>query len=139
MTQIPGNLGNLRHLRISSLFPDLAIGGALAVTNLLVIAPYLMSDLSAQPWNNDYILISMSRMFQAGSWMWNPTWYCGTPFGYIYPPLFHFIVVSLPVRSLGHAFHLASGVSYALVPVSLYVMGRTLFGSRLPAALAAVA
>jgi hypothetical protein len=41
--------------------------------------------------------------------------------------------------SIGRAFHLVSGIGYALAPVCLYVLARQLFRSRLPAVFAALA
>ncbi|HTT63340.1 MAG TPA: IPT/TIG domain-containing protein [Bryobacteraceae bacterium] len=107
--------------------------GALAVLvalNLLVIAPFLTMDFSSQPWNNDYTYIGMSRMFRDRPWSWNSLQYGGAPFHYLYPPLFHLLVTWLPVGSLGRAYHLVSGASYALVPAAFYIAALALFRSR---------
>jgi hypothetical protein len=118
---------------------DWIVLASLVVLNLLVIAPFLTMDFSSQPWNNDYTYIGMSRMFRDRPWSWNSLQYGGAPFHYLYPPLFHLIVTALPVRSLGRAYHLVSGVGYALVPAAFYIAALQLFRSRrLAAALAIV-
>jgi hypothetical protein len=116
---------------------DAAVIASLAVLNLLVIAPFLTTDFSSQPWNNDYTYIGMSRMFRDRAWSWNSLQYGGAPFHYLYPPLFHLLVMAIPVHSLGRAYHLVSGVSYAVVPAAFYIAALQLFRSRrLAAALA---
>jgi len=124
-------------MRRHSLAIDCGILASLVFLNLLVIAPFLATDFSSQPWNNDYTYIGMSRMFRDRPWSWNSLQYGGAPFHYLYPPLFHLLVTLLPVRSLGRAYHLVSGAGYALVPVAFYIAALQLFRSRrLAAALA---
>ena len=116
---------------------DCGIVATLIFLNLLVIAPFLTTDFSSQPWNNDYTYIGMSRMFRDRAWSWNSLQYGGAPFHYLYPPLFHLLVLAFPVHSLGRAYHLVSGAGYALVPVAFYIAALQLFRSRrLAAALA---
>ena len=112
---------------------------SLVALNLLVIAPFLATDFSPQVWNNDYTYIGMSRMFRDRPWSWNSLQYGGAPFHYLYPPLFHLLVMCLPVRSLGRAYHLSAGAGYALAPAAFYVAAYQIFRSRvLAAALALV-
>ena len=126
-------------MRRHSLSIDCGIIAALVFLNLLVIAPFLTMDFSSQPWNNDYTYIGMTRMFRNRPWTWNSLQYGGAPFRYLYPPLFHLLVMALPVRSLGRAYHLVSGAGYALVPAAFYIAALQLFRSRrLAAALALV-
>lgn len=76
-------------------------------------------------------------MFRDRPWSWNSLQYGGAPFHYLYPPLFHILVTLLPVPSLGRAYHLVSGIGYALVPAAFYVAALQLFRRwRLAAALA---
>jgi hypothetical protein len=118
---------------------DCGIIAILIALNLLVIAPFLTLDFSSQPWNNDYTYIGMSRMFRDRPWSWNSLQYGGAPFHYLYPPLFHLLVLLFPVHSLGRAYHLVSGIGYALVPAAFYLAALQLFRSRwLAAALAAL-
>lgn len=111
---------------------------ALLGGNLLIIAPYLLTDFSSQAWNNDYEYIAMARLFRDQPWTWNALQYCGTPFSYLYPPLFHVLVAAMPI-SLGRSYHLVSGFAYAFVPVCLYILALQLFSSRFVAAFAGVA
>lgn len=126
-------------MRRHSLAIDCGIIAALVFLNLLAIAPFLGTDFSSQPWNNDYTYIGMTRMFRDRPWSWNSLQYGGAPFRYLYPPLFHLLVMAAPVSSLGRAYHLVSGISYALAPAAFYIAALQLFRSRrLAAALAAV-
>jgi hypothetical protein len=117
-------------MRRHSLAIDCGILATLVFLNLLVIAPFLSMDFSSQVWNNDYTYIGMTRMFRDRPWSWNSLQYGGAPFHYLYPPLFHLMVMALPVDSLGRAYHLVSGVSYALVPAAFYIAALQLFRSR---------
>ena len=118
---------------------DCGIVALLIALNLLVIAPFFTMNFSDQPWNNDYTYIGMSRMFRDRPWTWNSLQYGGAPFHYLYPPLFHLLVLLVPVRSLGRAYHIVSGISYAMAPAAFYIAALQLFRSRrLAAALAAL-
>jgi hypothetical protein len=117
---------------------DVWIIAALFAANLLVLGPWLLTDFSNQPWNNGFIYMAISRMFRDGSWGWNPLQYGGAPLHYLYPPIFHVLVGAMPVRSIGLAFHLVTGIGYAMVPVALYVLARQLFGGRLLAVFVAI-
>jgi hypothetical protein len=48
----------------------------------------------------------------------------------------HFVMGILPVSSMARAYHFATAFSYGLIPVSIYVLGRVVFKSRVPALLA---
>jgi len=128
-----GRLNGKRYL------PDLWIAAAIFAGNLLILGPYLFTDFSSEPWNNGYIYIAIARMFRDHPWTWDPLHYAGAPFRYLYPPIFHVLIGAVPVASLGRAFHLVSGLGYALAPAALYVLALQLFRSRLAAAFAAVA
>lgn len=118
---------------------DAGVALALFSGNLLIAGRFLATGFSAQVWNNEYSYISIARFFRDQPWTWNPAWYGGMPFHYVYPPLFHLLVALTPAPSLGHSFHVVTAVVYALAPVALYWLGLQLFESRLPAAIAAVA
>jgi hypothetical protein len=126
----------LKHERLG--IRDLWIAALLFAANLLILGPWLLADFSNQPWNNGYNYISKARMFRDARWTWNALEYAGAPFHYLYPPLFNVLQAVAPVHSLGLAFHLVMGVSYALVPVTLYILGLQLFEKRFPAAFAAI-
>ncbi len=118
---------------------DAGIVVLLLTANLLLIAPYLGTEFSSQPWNNDYAYLAMERMLRDHPLTWNPMQYGGSSFAYVYPPLFHILTIVLPGQSLGRAYHLTSGFGYALVPVSIYILCIQLFRSRLTAGAAAFA
>jgi hypothetical protein len=118
---------------------DVSIAAALFTGSLLLLGPWLFTDFSNQPWNNGYIYIAIARMFRDRGSMWNPLQYGGSPFHFLYPPMLPTLAAMLRFLSIGRAFHLVSGIGYALAPVCLYILGRQLFRTRLPAVFAALA
>lgn len=120
-------------------FGDAAIRFAIFALNLVLIAPFLGTAYSDQPWNNGYIYTAIAKVFREARWTWNPAQFNGAPFNYLYPPLFHTLVAYMPVHSIGRSFHLVTGIGYALIPVALYCLAEALFESRLVALFAAVA
>jgi hypothetical protein len=118
---------------------DVLIATGLFTGSLLLLGPWLVTDFSNQPWNNGYIYIAIARMFRDRVSMWNALQYGGSPFHFLYPPMFPTLVGLLRFLSIGRAFHLVSGIGYALAPVCLYVLGRQLFRTRLPAVFGALA
>jgi len=119
--------------------PSACIAAALFIANLLLLGPWLTNDFSDQPWNNGYIYSATARMFRDLPWTWNPLQYGGAPFHYLYPPVFPTLIGMLRFLSLGHAFHLVTGIGYALAPVCLYILAIALFRSRVLAVFAAIA
>src|SRR5260370_4138677 len=111
--------------------------GFLLMLGLGMTLPYARMEFSSETWNNEYIYMSLARMFREQPWTWNALQYCGTPFGYLYPPLFHVLIAALPA-SIGHAYHLLSALGYALVPVSLYILAVHLFRATFAAAFGAM-
>jgi hypothetical protein len=107
--------------------------------NLAILLPHLTTDLSVQPWTTEYNFAALARLFRSHAWGWNPFWYGGFPFSYAYPPLFHIAAAAIPFTSAGHAYHLVSGIGYCLVPVAVFVFGKTIFHSSSAAAFAALA
>ena len=58
-----------------------------------------------------------------GDLTWYPTWFGGTPFHNVYQPGLHFMVAalaSLAHLTPQHAYHLITGLTYALGPVTLF-------------------
>src|SRR5258708_2202546 len=119
------------------LLQDAATIGFLLMLGLGMTLPYSRMEFSSETWNNEYIYMSLARMFREQPWTWNALQYCGTPFAYLYPPLFHVLITVMPA-SIGHAYHLLSALGYALVPVSLYILAVQLFRSRFAAAFGAM-
>lgn len=118
---------------------DVSIATGLFIGSLLLLGPWLTTDLSDQPWNNGYIYIGIARLFRDRSSLWNALQYGGSPFHFLYPPMLPTLAALLRFLSIGLAFHLVSGIGYALAPVCLYILGRQLFRSRLPSVFAALA
>jgi hypothetical protein len=116
---------------------DAATIGFLLILGLGLAFPYARMEFSSETWNNDYIYMSLARMFREQPWTWNALQYCGTPVAYLYPPLFHLLIAAMPA-SIGHAYHFLSALGYALVPVSLYILAVQLFRSRYAAAFGAM-
>jgi hypothetical protein len=117
---------------------DAAIAAAILLANLAILGPYLRAGFTDQPWNNGYCYLAIARVFRDFHWTWNPLSYGGAPVGYLYPPLFHALLAAWPAASLGRAYHLLTALNYALIPVSIYALGRAVFRARVPAALAAI-
>lgn len=70
---------------------------------------------------------------------WQPLWYCGTRYDYIYPPVLRYGTallsrVFIPVK----AYHVYTGLFYCLGIAGVYFMVRVMSGSRGAAWLAAV-
>ncbi len=118
---------------------DVSIAAGLFAGSLALLGPWLFVDFSNQPWNNGYIYIAIARMFRDRGSMWNPLQYGGSPFHFLYPPMLPTLAALLRFLSIGRAFHLVSGIGYALAPVCLYILGRQLFRTRLPAVFGALA
>jgi hypothetical protein len=73
---------------------------------------------------------------------WQPLWYCGTRFDYIYPPLIRYgpALVSKYFRvSVARAHHIYTGILYAFGIVAVYWLVRSGSGSRGGGILAAIA
>src|SRR5260370_31357247 len=111
--------------------------GFLLMLGLGMTLPYARMEFSSETWNNEYIYMSLARMLREQPWTWNALEYCGTPFAYVYPPLFQMLIAAIPA-SIVDAYHLASALGYALLPISLYVLALELFRSRFAAAFAAI-
>ncbi len=107
--------------------------------NLVVIFPHLTADSSRQAWNNEFLYLSIARIFRDSPWTWNAAHYAGAPLSWLYPPLFPVLMAFWPAESLGKAFHTISGLAYALTPVALFFVGRSLFRDRIIALFVALA
>ncbi len=118
---------------------DVTIAAALFAGSLALLGPWSITDFSNQPWNNGFIYTAIARMFRDRASMWNALQYGGSPFHFLYPPLFPTLVALLRFLSIGRAFHVVSAIAYALGPVCLYILGRQLFQTRFPAVFAALA
>jgi len=101
---------------------------ALMLLNLLVAWPYLARSYSSHSGGNDSAYIAIARLFREQPWTWNSFQYCGTPFRFLYPPIFHVIVASIPLE-VSVSFHFVSWMAYALVAVAVYYLTLQLWQS----------
>jgi hypothetical protein len=70
---------------------------------------------------------------------WQPLWYCGTRFDYIYPPALRYgtaLLAKFGGVSTARAYHFYIGAMYVFGMLALYWMVRTVSGSRAQAWLA---
>jgi hypothetical protein len=73
---------------------------------------------------------------------WQPNWYCGTRFDYVYPPALRYGTAALSRWldvSTARAYHLYISLLYSIGISGVYVFVRSGSGSRFPAIWAAVA
>jgi len=73
---------------------------------------------------------------------WQPLWYCGTRFDYIYPPALRYGTALLSVLcnvSTARGYHLYTALFYALVPVGVYGLLRAAGSARIWGWIAAAA
>lgn len=71
---------------------------------------------------------------------WQPLWYCGTRFDYIYPPALRFgtaFIALYPRMTTARAYHIYIAFFYCVGIAGVYLFARTLFGARAPAWLCA--
>jgi hypothetical protein len=69
---------------------------------------------------------------------WQPLWYCGTRYDYMYPPVVRYGVALLAaVCTPVHAYHFLTAVLYCLGIAGVYLLARIMSGSRGAAWLAA--
>ena len=73
---------------------------------------------------------------------WQPLWYCGTRFDFIYPPALRYstaLVSALAGVSTARAYHIYTALLYALGAMGIYLLVRASGGGRLHGWTAAVA
>lgn len=121
------------------LITNAAIGAVIFALNLLILGPYLLADFPNQTWNNGYMYIGMAKAFHDYAGGWNPSTYGGAPLRYLYPPIFPGLLGLFSSSFPGHAYHLLTGIAYALTPVAIYALVLQLFRSRLLGGFAALA
>src|SRR5512142_46917 len=124
--------------------PDAIAGAAMLLLAALLIAPLFQVEYLDNWGSIDSTFIADSR-FLAEHWphpSWQPLWYCGTRFDYIYPPALRYgtaILSMLLGVSTARAYHLYTAIFYALGSVAVYILVRAGSGSRLWAWVAAAA
>lgn len=102
--------------------------------NLWMVRELLTTEYLAYMGSIEGARIAISRWILEnwGDLSWFPLWYGGIPFQNTYPPLYHALVAAL--AGLGGitpalAYHMLSGIFYALGPVTLFWLALRLSGS----------
>ena len=110
----------------------------------LLIRPYFKAEYEDKWQSIESTFISDAR-FLAEHWphpQWQPLWYTGTRFDYVYPPALRYGTAAL-VKALGftpvRAYHFYVSFFYALGMAGIYLLIRVGMNSRAAAWLGAVA
>ncbi len=112
----------------------MADGLALYALTALLIWP--LFGLSYHNWGSIESTFMAHARFLVENWphpQWQPLWYCGTRFDYVYPPALSYgtaILSMLFPLSIQQAYHVYVGFFYCLGTASLYVLVRALSGAR---------
>jgi hypothetical protein len=123
---------------------DLAVAFALFVFAALLIRPLFRIEYFNNWGSIDSTFIADAR-FLVDHWphpLWQPLWYCGTRFDYIYPPALRYgtaIVAMMADVSTARGYHLYTAFLYCLGSAGVFALVRTVAGSRAWAAVAAIA
>ena len=109
----------------------------------LLIAPLFKADILIQWDSIESTFIADARMLRdhLPHPAWQPLWYCGTRFDYIYPPALRYgtaLISLLAGISTARAYHLYIGFFYALGIAGVYWLAYTGSRSRAQAWLAAI-
>jgi hypothetical protein len=110
----------------------------------LLIAPLFRVEYLDNWGSIDSTFLADSR-FLAEHWphpLWQPHWYCGTRFDFIYPPALRYATAALAKfggLSAARAYHIYTGFVYCLGVAGVYLLARTLRFRRAWAAVAGVA
>lgn len=105
-----------------------------ALATILVRPLYKAEYLDA--WNSIESTFISDAHFLSGHWPhpgWQPNWYCGTRFDYVYPPALRYGTAALSrLRhvSTARSYHLYIALLYALGIAGVYVFARVGSGSR---------
>jgi len=99
---------------------------AIFVVNIILIYPYLSQSSPGWVESIEVSFITMGRWFAQNFphiW-WNPYWYAGFPMRFSYVPLIPVLTAlgGFLMNDFGRAYHIISGISYALAPISLYFL-----------------
>lgn len=115
----------------------LADGLALYALTALLIWP--LFGLVYHNWGSIESTFMAHARFLVEHWphpQWQPLWYCGTRFDYVYPPALSYGTAILSILfslSIQQAYHIYVGLFYCLGTAGLYVLVRALSSSRVMA------
>jgi hypothetical protein len=125
--------GSLRHH--SGLRLSLLLGAALLALNTYIAKDLLSVQFTRQHGSVESAFITYAAYAarNIGDLTWYPTWYGGTPFYDVYQPGLHLAVAALaslaPITPQ-HAYHLITGLAYAIGPVTLFCLCLGVTGRR---------
>jgi hypothetical protein len=123
---------------------DITIAFAILLCVVLLIAPLFRIEYFDNWGSIDSTFIADAR-FLMEHWphpLWQPLWYCGTRFDYIYPPAIRYgsaIAAMAMDVSAARAYHLYTGAIYCLGVAGVYAFVRLVGNSRVWSAIAAAA
>ncbi len=117
---------------------------AVFVLMVILIGPWMRLKYLDNWWSIESTFIADGR-FLRENWphpAWQPNWYCGTRYDYIYPPALRYATAGISML-LGvipaKAYHIYTGIFYCLGIAGVYLLARLGSGSRGAAWLAAAA
>ncbi|MCU0245674.1 MAG: hypothetical protein MUC42_03820, partial [Bryobacter sp.] len=124
-------------------------GIALDILLVIALTAFLMLPWFQMGWNSNWGSIESTFIadakFLKENWprpLWQPNWYCGTRFDYVYPPALRFGTAGI-ARYTGldtsRAYHIYTAFFYCLGIAGVYFLTRAGTRSRLDAWLAAAA
>ena len=121
---------------------DVTVDALLATLAFIVTAftiyPFFFGEFS-QNWSSIESAFLSDAIFIAENYPhvgWYPYWYGGIPFHLSYTPFLPYLVAGfhfLMGWSVGHAYRVVTGIAYATIPATLYILARTVSGSRVAA------
>lgn len=123
---------------------DALLALALAILAGLLIFPLFRVEHLDNWGSIDSTFIADAR-FLVEHWprpRWQPLWYCGTRFDYIYPPMLRYGTAGLAILSgvsTARAYHIYTGILYCAGIAGVWLLARTLGFRRSWAAVAAAA
>jgi hypothetical protein len=118
-------------------------GAIIFLVTCLLIAPVFKAEYITQWGSIESTFIADARMLREHlpHPAWQPLWYCGTRFDYIYPPALRYgtaLISLLAGISTARAYHLYTGFFYALGVAGVYWLVYSGSRSRAQAWLAAI-
>lgn len=113
--------------------------------NYQIISSWIGHDGPANLGSIEVSYVSMGRFLRdfgiPGGASWMPLWYIGFPFHIFYTPLLpflEFVITKFSGITFWESYRLITGVSYILVPISLFFLGKRLSRTTLGGLTAAI-
>lgn len=106
---------------------------AIYALNLFIVSPLFSGEYTYRRESVEGAFIAYSKYIVA-NWPnlnWDPLWYGGFPFHYVYPPIFPYLLAFLNFLwlsiSIARWYRIVTALTYALGPVTLYFLVKYLF------------